>query len=88
MACPALGWIKEYANTAKHRRDRTSSMIKRVEQASQVEARTPIFSGASIVVRGLSPLTMYLNDGTSHDLSGVLKAAIEYWRDNYFDAKS
>ena len=88
-ACPELGWIRDYAETAKHRGlYRQGTAVSKVEPDSQVESVHPISIGelgsASLVIRGTSPVTMFLDNGTSHQFSDVLSRVIDYWRTHWF----
>jgi hypothetical protein len=38
----------------------------------------------SFVIAGKSPVTLLLNDGTTHQLCDVLRRVIDYWRTNWF----
>lgn len=83
-ACPELGWIRDYAEAAKHRGlDRTVE-VNKVEPDSQVESIHPIslgeFGSFSLTIRGTSPVTMILDNGISHQFSDVLSRVIDYWQ--------
>jgi hypothetical protein len=87
-ACPELGWIRDYAETAKHRRLNRPGEVKKVEPDSQVESIHPIslgeFGSLSVAIRGTSPVTMVLDNGISHQFSDVLSRVIDYWRTHWF----
>jgi hypothetical protein len=84
--CPELGWIRDFAETAKHRGlNRLDLKIEKVEPSHPVERTTPIMPGFSLVVRGKSPVALVLlDDGTNHQLFDVLTRVIDYWRANWF----
>ena len=91
-ACPELGWIQDYAETAKHRGlSRQGVEVSKVEPSSDVESRHPIsigdFGGFSIAIRGISPVTMVLDSGVSHQFLDVLSRVIDYWRTNWFPSQ-
>jgi hypothetical protein len=81
-ACPELGWIREYAEAAKHRGIYRSGEVNKVEPDSQVESIHPLFLGEfgsiSLAIRGTSPVTMVLDNGISHQFSDVLSRVIDY----------
>jgi hypothetical protein len=89
-ACPELGWIRDYAETAKHRGlNRPDVKVQTVEPSRTVETTipTPIgdFGSVSFIVRGKSPVAIVLlDDGTTHQLFDVLARVIDYWRANWF----
>jgi hypothetical protein len=90
-ACPELRWLREFAETAKHRALRLPGLqVERVEPATLVERTTPIptdFGSFSLRVTGKSPVVIVLlDDGSAHQLFDVLARVIEYWRTNWIPA--
>ena|ERR1700730_5034940 len=89
-ACPELGWIRDYAETAKHRGlTRLDLKVEKVEPSRPVETTIPIptdFGSFSLTVRGKSAVAIVLlDDGTTHMLFDVLARVIDYWRANWFE---
>jgi hypothetical protein len=87
-ACPELDWIRDYAEAAKHRGIYRHGEVNKVEPDSQVESIHPIslgeFGSFSLAIRGTSPVTIVLDNGTSHQFSDVLSRVIDYWRTYWF----
>ena len=81
-ACPELGWVREYAETAKHRRlSRQGLAVSKVEPDAQVERDFGLLK-----ISGTSAVTMFLDDGTAHSFADVLSHVIDYWRTHWFPA--
>jgi hypothetical protein len=87
-ACPELGLVRDYAETAKHRGlSRGNIKVSKVEPDSRVESVQHVhigdFGSVSIAIRGTSAVTMFLDDGTSRQFSDVLSCVIDYWRTRF-----
>jgi hypothetical protein len=87
--CPELGWLRDYAETVKHfALGRRNIEVKKVSPDHPISRAHPIeteyFRSISFVVAGKSPVTLLLNDGTTHQLCDVLRRVIEYWRTKWF----
>jgi hypothetical protein len=92
-ACPELGWLRDYAETLKHRGlARPSITVKEVLPDYPFVQTVPMPIGelgasVSIRVKGTSPVTMVLEDGTKHQVSDVLQRVIGYWQTIWFPRK-
>ncbi len=90
--CPELAWISDVADAGKHRLlHRPSVTVRRVLPSSvkvlgafnTFAFNTMTFGGR--VISG--PLSIDLDDGTTHSFSDVLSCVINYLRRNYFPPK-
>jgi hypothetical protein len=75
--CPELGFLRDLAEAVKHRGLRPPGKVKEVSPDKTVEHRstTPTdIGGVSFGVKGRSPGTIFLDDGTTRQLADVLRA--------------
>jgi hypothetical protein len=81
-ACPELGWVRDYAETAKHRcLSRQGLAVNKVERDALVERDFGLFK-----ISGTSAVTMFLDDGSARSFADVLSHVIDYWRTHWFPA--
>jgi hypothetical protein len=89
--CPELGWLRDYAESAKHRAlSRRDIKVDKVLPDRPFMHTVPMPVGDlgtvsfEIAVKGTSPVTIVTEDGTSRQLSDVLRRVIDYWRTSWF----
>jgi hypothetical protein len=91
-ACPPLHWICDVADAGKHRglsRLNPRVVVRRVATGRRVVAGpfntwaldTMAFNEMHSVT---TPLSLTLDDGSTHDFAKVLSCVIDFWRANYF----
>jgi len=90
--CPELAWLRDVAEAGKHRGlNRTSVTVKRVLPSwVKILGTFGTFAIGTMPYGGrvvTGPLSIELDDGTTHNFSDVLSRVIDFWRNNYFPPK-
>jgi hypothetical protein len=68
--CPELAWIRDVADAGKH-----CGLGRSTLEVREAVNTWPL---------NTTPLTINLNDGTTHEFADVLSRVIEYWRTKHF----